>query len=724
MRSSGRRSQPLGRVGAAIFSISLAAALAVALLPVFPRSVQVHEGDIASRTWQAPRDFSFESAVLTEKAREQAAAAVPDVLVFSSEVRSEQMTKLNTLIGDIGRVRDSADLSRSQKLSALLGTENLLAPDFEAFILDMTAKQWQTVSDEAKRVLEQVLGEAVTRGQENRIGEQISQRLDPSLSRDEAALVELMVKPLIVPNMEVDPTKTEEARASARAAVVPVLVTFTKNQTIVKSGDVIDSTAVEAMREVGLLSARLEWKNVVAVLLVSIVAGGTLGFYVHTFPLATTADPRRLLLLLVLTSVATLAAKLYLPLVLPDHDRHFLAYALPLAAVPMVLVAFLEAQVAVIAAAVLAALVTFVVVYLPDVSPAVASSPLDALRATTVYGFGGVAGALAVHRAERLNRYLLAGILVALVSLTMLVATWFLDLDREIVDLPWMGLAAAITGIVSGILAAGAFVTLGSLFGITTRVQLMELAQLNQPLLRRLQDEAPGTFHHSVILGNLAERAADLIGADSLLVRVGCYFHDVGKLRQPGYYIENQMAGSNPHDQMDFHSSAQIVLRHVEDGLALAREYGLSSQVRDFISQHHGTGRAAYFYRRAAEADAGVDPSLFTYPGPKPQTREVAIVMLADSVEAVIRSSAERSPEQIDALVDEVIAERLAEGQLDESDLTLREIKVVAESFKSTLRGVYHPRLEYPAGTEGKPEKPSRRLRLPPSPPQARPKAR
>jgi len=287
-----------------------------------------------------------------------------------------------------------------------------------------------------------------------------------------------------------------------------------------------------------------------------------------------------------------------------------------------------------------------------------------------------------------------------------------------------MGLAAAITGIVSGILAAGAFVTLGSLFGITTRVQLMELAQLNQPLLRRLQDEAPGTFHHSVILGNLAERAADLIGADSLLVRVGCYFHDVGKLRQPGYYIENQMAGSNPHDQMDFRSSAQIVLRHVEDGLALAREYSLPSQVRDFISQHHGTGRAAYFYRRAAEADAGVDPSLFTYPGPKPQTREVAIVMLADSVEAVIRSSAERSPEQIDALVDEVIAERLAEGQLDESDLTLREIKVVAESFKSTLRGVYHPRLEYPADREGKRAKASRRLRLPPSPPEERPKDR
>jgi len=702
---------------ALIFSTALAAALALALLPVIPQSLQVDAGDIASRTWQAPRDFSFESAVLTEKERENAAQAVPDVLVFSSELRSQQTEKLDKLIGDAGRVRDSTDLSRSQKLSALLGTENLLAPGYEAFILGMTADQWQTVTGEAKRVLGQVLSEAVTRGQEGQIGEQVPQIIDSSLSPDEAALVDMMVKPFVVANLDVDPAKTEEKKEEARAAVVPVLVTYAKNQTIVRSGDVIDSTAVEAMREAGLLSAQLGWRNAAAILLVSIVTGGLLGAYVYAFPSEDSVDLRRLALLLLATALATLAAKLYLPLVLPDHDRHFLAYALPLAAVPIMLAAFLETRVAIVTAAALAALVTFIVVYLPGVSATMTSAPLDTLRAVGVYGFGGVAGTLAVHRAERLNRYLLAGMVAALVSMAMLTAAWFLDLNREIIDLPWMGLAALIGGSVSGMLAAGAFVTLGSLFGITTRVQLMELAQLNQPLLRRLQDEAPGTFHHSVILGNLAERAADLIGADSLLVRVGCYFHDVGKLKQPGYYIENQLAGSNPHDKLDFRRSAQIVLRHVADGLELAREHGLPPQVRDFITQHHGTGQAAYFYRKATEAGEKVDPSLFTYPGPKPQSREVAIVMLADSVEATIRAGGDRSPERIDTMVDEVIAERLAEGQLDESDLTLREIKIAAESFKSTLRGVYHPRLEYPAAPEGSAKKPSRRLRFPsPSP--------
>lgn len=711
MKISRRSNAPDG-LKTALFGAGLAGVIILALFPLFPRILEVREGDVASRTWQAQRDFSFESEVLTEKQREQAAKAVADVLVFSDRVRSDQMAKLEKLIVDISAVRDSTELSRSRKMSALLGTENLFAPGYETLLIDFDPAQWQAVSAEAKRVLEEVLSESVARGEEGLIGEQLSERIDGSLSADEAMLAELMTRPFIVPNFVVDSTKTEEARAAAREAVVPVRVSYTKNQTIVRSGETIDSTAIEAMREAGLLNPRLEWTSVAAVVLVALVAACVLAFYVHAFAPAT-VGPRRLLLLLLVIGISTLGAKLYLPLVLPDHDRHFLAYALPLAAAPMLVAAFLETQLAVAVAAVLAALVTFVIVYLPDVSTAVTSSPLDALRATAVYGFGGVAGALALYHGERLNRYLFAGLAVGIVSLLMLLAAWFLDLNREMWDLPWIGLMALINGSASGVLAAGAFVTLSSLFGITTRVQLMELAQLNQPLLRELQDEAPGTFHHSIIVGNLGERAADLVGADSLLVRVGCYFHDVGKLRQPGYYIENQLTGSNPHDDLDSASSAAIVVRHVEDGLELAREHGLPSQVREFIAQHHGTGRVVYFYRKAVENEEEIDSSRFSYPGPKPRSKEVAIVMLADSVEAAIRASADRSPERIDSLVDEVVAERLAEGQLDESELTLREIKTVSASFKSTLRGVYHPRLEYPAVPRRRREGVSRRIGFP-----------
>ena len=193
-------------------------------------------------------------------------------------------------------------------------------------------------------------------------------------------------------------------------------------------------------------------------------------------------------------------------------------------------------------------------------------------------------------------------------------------------------------GLLSAILAVGAFVMLGFIFGITTRVQLMELAQLNQPLLRRLQDEAPGTFHHSIIVGNLAERAADLIGADALLVRVGCYYHDVGKLRRPGYFIENQMDGSNPHDKMDARKARGSFAPRRGRAGAGARAPP-ATQVRDFIGQHHGTGQATYFYRKALEKERTSMSRSFSYPGPKPQTRETAIVMLADSAEAAVRAA-------------------------------------------------------------------------------------
>jgi putative nucleotidyltransferase with HDIG domain len=199
------------------------------------------------------------------------------------------------------------------------------------------------------------------------------------------------------------------------------------------------------------------------------------------------------------------------------------------------------------------------------------------------------------------------------------------------------------------------------------------------------------------MVGNLAERAADLTGADALLVRVGAYFHDIGKVAKPAYYIENQMGGENPHDRLDPDSSAKMVSEHVRAGLRLTGRYRLPVRVRAFIPEHHGTRLVTYFYRKAALADPTIDAERFRYPGPKPQSKETAIIMLADSVEAVVRASKDRSHGKIDELVEGVINERVQEGQLDESDLTLRDLKTIGESFKSTLRGIYHPRIEYPA---------------------------
>jgi hypothetical protein len=226
----------------------------------------------------------------------------------------------------------------------------------------------------------------------------------------------------------------------------------------------------------------------------------------------------------------------------------------------------------------------------------------------------------------------------------------------------------------------------------------MELAQNDHPLLGRLQEEAPGTFQHSMMVGNLAERAARSIGADPLVTRVGAYYHDIGKLEQPSYYVENQLGASGtPHDGLSPRESAARIMEHVTNGVVLARRHHLPALITDFIPQHHGTRLVTFFYRKALEDGEEVSQSSFRYGGPRPQTKESAIVMLADSCEALVRAEKDADDAQIADLVDGVFAERLAEGQLDECDITMRDLQTAAASFKATLRAIYHPRIAYPA---------------------------
>jgi putative nucleotidyltransferase with HDIG domain len=250
-----------------------------------------------------------------------------------------------------------------------------------------------------------------------------------------------------------------------------------------------------------------------------------------------------------------------------------------------------------------------------------------------------------------------------------------------------------------------------SAFGLLTPMRLLELANPNHPLLRKLLLEAPGTYHHSLIVGNLAEAAAEAVGADPLLCRVGAYYHDVGKTKRPAFFVENQMTKENPHDKIAPSLSHLIITSHVRDGLELQEQYRLPSSIRDICAQHHGTTVLWYFYNKALEQDKSGNVSIdsYRYPGPKPQSKEAAIVMLCDAVEAAVRSMARPTPQRIEAVIRKIIRDRLQDGQLDESQLTLRDLDKAAEAFMQTLNGIYHPRIEYPdpakvsaKGTESK----------------------
>jgi putative nucleotidyltransferase with HDIG domain len=245
----------------------------------------------------------------------------------------------------------------------------------------------------------------------------------------------------------------------------------------------------------------------------------------------------------------------------------------------------------------------------------------------------------------------------------------------------------------------GSLLILGKLFGVTTSVELLDLARPTHPLLNKLLVQAPGTYHHSLIVSQLAEQAAQRIGADALLVRVAAYYHDVGKTYAPHCFVENQMDGVNIHDTLTPQESASIVIDHVPRGLALAKQYGIPERVRDFIPQHHGTTVTAYFHRKAMQMNGEAMPvneDRFRYPGPKPQSREAAIMMLADGVEATARAERPTTPEQIRSIIDRIFNERLRDGQLDESDLTFSDLRHIREAFFSVLQGLYHPRVKYP----------------------------
>lgn len=690
--------RPRGHTAAFVALLTLL--LVAILFPILPSRLHQHEGDIASQTIRAPHDFSYNSDVLRKQQQDRARAAVPNAFSYDVNVKNEQLARLSDELARINATLANASLARQQMAAAIGAQVPALTVEQRSALVQFSPQEWSQVQDEATRLLGTVLEDAFSEADLPSRVASLTNRVSVGLTAVQGDVAVGLVRGLVVATERVDDAATRQARDQAAAAVPPQPQHFAANQVLVREGDVIDAQKLEALQYAGLLNVRLRYSDLGAVALLALVASVALATFLLVFHPDVLAVARRWLLLAVIVAGAVLLAKIYMPLVLPDGRRHFLAFAFPAAAVPMLVASLFDAGLAVAVAGVAAMLVTFTALYLPDLSGIVGLTALQPLEMAAAFFFSGLAGVLVVNRAERFNRFLLAGVAVAAAVSAVLFGFWLLDTTHRAQDVGWLLLAGGISGVSSSLLTVGTFVLLGTVFNITTRLQLMELGQLNQPLLRRLQEEAPGTFHHSILVGNLGERAADLIGADALLVRVGCYYHDIGKLSRPGYFIENQLGGDNPHDQLDPFTSNEIVQEHVRYGAELARKYRLPARVRDFTLEHHGSRLVAFFYRKAAGDDPQVDPAIFTYPGPRPQSRETAIAMLADSTEAVVRASRDHSFERIDALVEGVIAERLGEGQFDDCALTLRDLRAIADSFKATLRAIYHPRIEYPQPTE------------------------
>jgi hypothetical protein len=328
---------------------------------------------------------------------------------------------------------------------------------------------------------------------------------------------------------------------------------------------------------------------------------------------------------------------------------------------------------------------------------------------------GSLVAAYGVQRCTERGTLIKAGLKVGMINLLLALSIEMIYGSLYSADT----LIAACAGFIGGILAA--IITTGFLplmemsFGYTTDIKLLELASLDQPLLRQLLVQAPGTYHHSVVVSNLVEATAQAVNANPLLAKVCAYYHDIGKMKKPLYFVENQTSGENRHEKLAPSMSSLILIAHVKDGVELAKEYGLGKEITDTIQQHHGTSLISYFYQKAKEKAetsggkyAGVKEEDFRYPGPKPQTKEAGLVMLADMVEAATRSLSDPTPSRIQGTVQKMINKAFSDGQLDECELTLKDLHEIAKSFNKTLSGIFHQRVKYPEAGEAVPEKKAR----------------
>lgn len=669
----------------ALLFVSLALGLVAVIAPMLEDSMApaLQEGQVATQDYRATRALSYVSEIRTAQRRAAAEQAVSPIYTSpDTRVARRQLEQLRAALAYIQTVREDAYASTDQKLSDLGALEEVsLSRESAATILNISDARWQEVQQQALTVLERVMSTGIRPETLVDARGRVPALVSLSFPEDQAAAVADLVKAFTAPNSEYSESLTQTARDRARQSVEPVMRTFVPGQTVVLQGEVLDAEDLEALQQLGLAQPQRSWQDLVSAAMLTLLMTGLITFYARRKPSIAGSDPRRLTVMALLLLTFLVSARL----VVPAHT--IIPYAFPITAYGLTIAALFGVEIAVITSLPLTILTAF---GLPN-----------ALELTLYYLVSTSFGVLALGRARRLVSFVFAGVAVGVTG-SIIVLVFRLPLPAT----DWVGLATLIaSAFFNGLASASITILLHSLLahylGMVTPMQLVDLTRPDHPLLRLLLREAPGTYQHSLQVANLAEQAAERIGADALLTRVGSLYHDIGKTANPVFFIENQPPGFiNPHEGLPPDQSAAVIIRHVTEGLELGRKYRLPQRILDFVLEHHGTGLTRYQYYNAVQAVGGdeslVDKAKFYYPGPRPQSRETAILMLADGSEARVRAERPENDERLRELIKSAVKDRIASGQLDDTKLTLNDLSLIIESFTATLRGVYHPRLTYP----------------------------
>jgi len=667
-------------------SIGLAlAALSTSLLS-FPLlqsgRLVLEEGDVAPRDIRAPRRITYESAIRTAEQERLAVEQVePLYTTPDADLARQQLERTRQVLDYLSAVRADPFATPAQRRAWVMSVPELtdLSPTITAAAFGLSEESWSRVQLETLNVVAETMRRGIREGFLEQVRQEASSLVGLDLSEEEAAVTAALAQRLIVPNSFYDDQATQAAQEQAREQVSSVLRTYESGEIIVREGQRVSALDLEALHEMGLQQPRTGWDDVLGCAALTVTGIVILGIFLAYFQADVLWEGRKLLLLTFLLLLFLLLARLMVP------DRTVLRYLFPSSALAILATATLGPYVGVASSV----FVGYAVGWIGDRS----------LELAVYAAAGGLVATLALPRVDRLGTLFRAAAFVSLTHVVVMLG-FHLPLERlNPVNLALNLLVAAANGGISASIALGGLFLVGPLFDIITTFRLIELSHPDHPLLQRLLREAPGTYHHSLMVASLAEQAAEQIGADPLLTRVGAYYHDIGKIARSYFFIENQMEGLNPHERLDPYTSAEIITGHVRDGLELARRHRLPARVRAFIPEHHGTNRVSFQYERALELTG--DPELvneadFHHKGPRPRSKETALVMLADSCEAAVRARRPASPEELSQVVSEVFDRILKAGQLDHCPMTMRELSMVRASFVSTLKGVFHPRVRYP----------------------------
>lgn len=683
-----------------ICSLLIFGAFLIVLIVFFcvctPIKYDLRVGSISHATIDAPKDVIDE--VTTEEKRNAVAEQVEPAYRFQQGVKEEVLSSLDTAFQEMRTIQQYGLTLRDDDVKgsysgrpfseeeiayalSLVNTLDLNRNQLTTLMRVDTASFEEMVATVTVAV-ENSLNTTIREGQVSQsimtIQQIVGYKLDVSLMQN---IIPTVLRTCVKPNMIIDEEATEEARQKAREAVEPVV--YQQGQNIIREGDRITNSQVELLRSLGLLTDdHYDYSVYGGAVILTVLAMISLLMMLRLLMKDLLTDIRKLSVILIIlvlcfgfASLATLLPSLY---IIPIALGMILG---------TVLIGYRAGIALTIPLALLFSGITSVASSTTFYDVVLIMANTLSCGAATVWFLKG--------RPQRL-RVLVSGVIAAVFSLIMIVGVKLLT-SAETLDMIKTGVWALAGSILSGVLAIALQPVFEGLFHLATPSRLLEITNPNQPLMKRLMLEAPGTYHHSIIVANLAEAAADKIGANTFLARAGAYYHDIGKLKRPGYFSENQRGG-NPHENTDPYVSAAILTSHTKDGALIAQKEHLPPEVMDIIVQHHGVTPVMFFYHKALQMADGkhVDINDFRYAGPKPQTKEASIVMLADTIEAAVRSMKDPTPKGIDQFIERLIRGKLEDGQLSDCPLSLRDIDQICSAFSGILKGVYHERIEYP----------------------------